>query len=1285
MSFSIFAVFANEYEYELLNENDGFTSSIIFSIVQDEDGFLWFGSGYTGLMRYDGKNIVVYKNNPNENNSLPNDNAGNLKIDFQGNLWVGSWGGGAIKIDSETRLYTQYQHRTESRNTISASRVQTIFEDDNNELWFGTFNGGVSKYNRASEDFLRLPLQNNENNGISNARVWSMEQTEPGKLWIGTNSGLNLLDKNTQRFRHFFPRPDEQLSDLNKIRRLIKTPNANLYLGTQDGVLFFDTLSHVFKPLTRPDGSSVGLIYSMLQTSFDEYWVSTDKGLFSFSDKDRTLRKVSLNFDDSCSQSLFQDKQGTIWLSCEGVGVYKITRTTIFKLFDDQSIKNAFALEIANDDSILVGTSQLGLFKWVPETNKIIRLGSNNEANSYPDIKFIRQTSKGDIWYANNQSLFILDNTGNQREILPPENLRAYFRNIKDLDNDSQDNIWLASDSGLFIVNSKTFLFSYIPLSGFDLQEGIGTRARGVYKSPDHTIWIVVDNALYRWNEKQKELILVSSPTDEVESVETNELIYRMFVDSEQRFWISLKKGLYLVNLSTGERTLYSDYFLEAKNRGIRFINEDKNGFLWLVTPVGVSRLDPTNGNLQHFDKRDGLSGSRIFYNPTARTSDGTIYVASRDGITHFNPTEISIRQLREKTLLTNFNVLGSSKNYNISTIESAGIRLDYDQSNIKFEFSTLDLLNARQIEYSYFLEGFDEEWIDNSNNNTATYTNLSGGDYIFKVRAKLKDTLLYTHELSVDVNIGTPFWKQWWMFVAYVGLILLGLYWYLQRQKKAVIELERQVADKTADIAQESAKLAAANRIKTQFLANMSHEIRTPLTTVIGQAEAIICRDVKPENIYKEVEIIHDSSLYLLALVNDILDLTKIEENKFELDCAPQNLHSLLGNINTMFSIQAKVKGLSFTLIEDLPKPFIVNVDALRLKQVLINLLSNALKFTLKGYVTLEIVLEEDELIFNVKDSGIGISHDQIEQIFNSFTQGDSSIRRRFGGSGLGLHLSNQLALLMRGSISVKSKVDKGSVFSFSMPVPTNYEGTEVPQANFDFDSLSPKILFKGKILVVEDHAQNRRLITRLLGKLGLTVYAASDGHEAIKMYQEHNPEIILMDIHMPNMDGLQAYKALRELGYDKPIIALTANAMKNEVDEYVSLGFDAYIQKPIDRQMLISSIAKFLDDEGDDATDRATEVLGNVDMSDLVIEFKTSLIKELEQFKIETDKRDVVALQNLAHGLSGSAHMFGFSVLSQSATRLERKLKQSNQSFDEIQADIDSLIGEIKRILVK
>jgi signal transduction histidine kinase/DNA-binding response OmpR family regulator/streptogramin lyase len=1250
--------------------------------VQDEDGFLWFGSGYNGVLRYDGKNVVKFQHDPEDPNSLPHDNAGNLTLDSQGNLWIGSWGGGAIKFDRKSQLFTHYEYSPNDPSKINDTKIQRIFEDTDNNMWFGSRTQGLSRYDSNTQKFQQLPILNSENDGISDARVWDIEQSEPNVLWIATGYGLNKLDKKTLTFSHLFPVPDAPLSILNKIRSIEINKSGDLYLGTQNGVVFFESERAKFTVLKieEPTLANMGPIYSMISTDFGEYWVTSDHGVFSFTDADKTLQKVPLDFDDSCSQILFQDKQGTIWLTCEGVGVYKVSRSNIFRSFDNTRVTKAFSLEVANDDSVLVGTSQFGLQKWVPETNQLIELNDGDADTNWPEIEYIAQTSKDEIWYANSKSVFKLDKQGKQIVISPPEIWQSDFEQIRDLEADSFDNIWVASSKRLFIVNSVDLSFDSIPLENLNAEPA---TALELHLGPSNNMWISVENNLYKWNRETKELALISSPNDQLEITSTSDYIYSIYVDNKNQFWISNKSGLFLVDVTTGKRTVISEYFVERDNRGIRFINQDNEGALWLVTPIGVSRFDTIKNEFQHFDKRDGLPGSRYFLYPTIRKSDGTIFLSSRDGISYFSPGSVKNRTLDENTELTRFEVLGSPEAFNIEQIKEQGITLNYKQSNVKFEFATLDLLNARQIQYSYFLDGFDENWIENGNNSTATYTNLDGGDYVFRVRAKIKDNLWYDHDLAINLTIGIPFWERWWMFVVYAVLVLLAVFYYLQRQKSAVIELERQVAEKTSDIAQESQKLAVANRIKSQFLANMSHEIRTPLTTVIGQAEAIICRDVKPEDIYKEVEIIHDSSLYLLALLNDILDLTKIEENKFELEYAPQDLHSLLSNINTMFSMQARVKGLSFSLIESLPPSFIINVDGLRLKQILINLLSNALKFTNSGYVKLEVLLEDGCLVFHVEDTGIGISEDQVDLIFGSFTQGDSSIRRRFGGSGLGLHLSNQLAVLMNGEITVKSEIDQGSVFTFNMPAPLVMSETDTPKMNLKVDDSSSTPLFNGKILLAEDHSDNRRLISRLLTKLGLTVYTAADGFEALELYKEHLPEVILMDIQMPRMDGLQAYKALRDLGCEKPIIALTANAMTNEVDEYFSLGFDGYIEKPIDRQLLISTIATFFNANNDDSMRRANSILGNIDMSDLVSEFKTSLINELKDFSAEREKQDVNALRALAHRLSGASYLFGFAELSRKATKLETSIKNANQSFIELEPKIDELIDEIRRII--
>jgi signal transduction histidine kinase/FixJ family two-component response regulator/streptogramin lyase len=1274
------ATTAAEYDHELLNENDGISSSIIFSMVQDEDGFLWLGTGYNGVLRYDGKNVVTYLHDSEDKTSLPHNNAGNLYFDKQNRLWIGSWGGGLLKFDTNTETFSQLNYVPNDERSVGNNRVQSLHEDRKGRLWVGTYTAGINLYHESTQDFTRFPQLDAETNGTSDLRIWDIEETEEDTLWIATDFGLNKFDIQSNKFRHFYPESESMLSEHNRIRRLVLGKQNTMFIGTQNGVFRFNLETEQFSAIPVENLVDLGPVYSMIKTSFNEYWLTTDYGVYSFSENAKQIKKVPLDFDDRCSQTLFEDRQGTIWLSCEGVGLYKITRKSIFSTINDPSLNSAFVLRRANDDSVLIGTSQGELKHWDPANETLTTVSNSRSLPSISAIRYIAQSNAGDIWFTSEQALYKIDKNGQQTELLPPSHLQDWFFEIRDIETDESNNLWIATTNGLFFIDHESNNFEFHSISEISNDKLTDSVSSRLYLDYENRMWLTFGNSLFladNQRESFKELVDQNIVFDAFG--ETN-LIYALYLDSQKQLWIGNKLGLFKVDTKTGKRALVSDFFDERDNQGVRFIDEDENGFIWLVTAIGVSRFDPKTGEMRHFDKRDGLPGSRYFYNPTSTNSDKQIYISSRDGVFYFDPLAIKDYEADEDTKLTNFEVLGSSLGFNINEVSELGARLDYDQSNIKFEFATLDLLNARQIQYSYMLEGFDESWIENGSNTSATYTNLNGGEYVFRVKSRIKQNLWYDKELAVNVTVATPIWERGWMFGVYAGVLILGILIYIQRQKQAVIELERQVAEKTADIANESSKLAAANRIKTQFLANMSHEIRTPLTTVIGQAEAIICRDVEPKDIYKEVEIIHDSSLYLLALLNDILDLTKIEENKFELEYSPQDLHILLSNINTMFSMQAKVKGLSFSLHENLPQPFVVHIDGLRLKQILINLLSNALKFTLQGSVELKVVLDKNQLTFHISDTGIGISDEQVQQIFDSFTQGDSSIRRRFGGSGLGLHLSNQLAHLMGGHITVSSELDKGSQFTFSMPIPITSGNKELPQGTLDFDTLSAKPLFNGKILLAEDHEDNRRLISRLLSKLGLTVYAAKDGYEATELYKEHQPEVVLMDIQMPRMDGIQAYNELRKLGCEKPIIALTANAMQNEVEAYFELGFDGYIQKPIDRHLLISTIATFFGSKDDDSMNRASSVLGNVDMSDLVAQFTTGLQNELVEFETSAKDENIEAIRNRAHRLSGAAQLFGFDSLSTMATQLEKNIKAGGKNMHAIQDDYSALINEIK-----
>lgn len=512
--------------------------------------------------------------------------------------------------------------------------------------------------------------------------------------------------------------------------------------------------------------------------------------------------------------------------------------------------------------------------------------------------------------------------------------------------------------------------------------------------------------------------------------------------------------------------------------------------------------------------------------------------------------------------------------------------------------------------------------------------------------------------------------------------LILVVIFFIYRRylEKRLTQELELRVKQRTHELEELTHELEKANQVKNQFLANMSHEIRTPLTAIVGHAEAIIHDDVDKDKIQDDIEVIHGNSLHLLDLINDILDLSRIEANKFELEIQPLDLGDLIHDLSHIFNAQAQQKQLSFSIEHQLTTPFIIQADNLRLKQILLNLCTNAIKFTEKGQVTLSINWQNEQLIFTVTDTGIGLSKTHLEQVFEIFTQADNSISRRFGGSGLGLTLSNQLAKLMSGNIAVISELGKGSSFCLTLPCQHNSDDKIMPIVHPALEKES-EVFFSGKVLLAEDHDDNRRLIARLLTSLGLEVFVACNGKEAVNSCVEHQPDLVLLDIQMPEMDGVEAFETLRSLGCNQPIYALTANAMSHEISQYLAIGFTGHLKKPIERKNFIAIIAKYclstneenlttqLPDSAveqeiveNNLIEKAQQSLNDVDLSDLIAEFKENLSNDKRDLILYSGHHDISKIAQLSHRLSGAAQMFGFIELNQAAQELESMIKRES-----------------------
>ncbi|HEX3356423.1 MAG TPA: ATP-binding protein [Tepidisphaeraceae bacterium] len=520
---------------------------------------------------------------------------------------------------------------------------------------------------------------------------------------------------------------------------------------------------------------------------------------------------------------------------------------------------------------------------------------------------------------------------------------------------------------------------------------------------------------------------------------------------------------------------------------------------------------------------------------------------------------------------------------------------------------------------------------------------------------------------------------------------------------------LEQRVADRTAELSERNAELARvsaladeANRAKTSFLANMSHEIRTPMTAILGYSDVLLEPGQTVSDRFDALQVIRRNAKHLLQLINDILDISKIEAGKMTVELLPVDLVSEIADVVSLMRPRAIEKGLDFRAEFAGPVPKTIRTDALRLKQILVNLLGNSLKFTERGELKVRVSCQTTDnncrMVFEVSDTGIGMTPAQCERLFKPFTQADESTTRRFGGSGLGLTISLRLAQLLDGGITLQSERGKGSTFTLEI-AGGSLQGIEmITEVNESM--LAPRqtdkvvnIAVKGRILLCEDGLDNQRLISLYLDRAGATVQIAENGKIGVEMASIQKFDLILMDMQMPEMDGYTAASKLRAKGIDVPIIALTANALSEDRAKCLASGCSDYLSKPITKELLLQTVAGYLKsknqkEEPSMAATQATnqnpirsEFASDPDMQELVSEFTASLPARTEKLAQLVRDRDLDQLRQVVHQLKGAGGGYGFAEITQYAGEAESTIK-AGAEIQQIQAQVDSLVDLLKRV---
>jgi len=1193
LAFSIYAQ-NHHWKEQTITKEDGLYSDAVRCMLKDSRGFMWFGTP-VGLQRYDSHQFRSFKNGNSDRNPPSNTDIRDLVEDRHGNIWIATPEDGLYKYDPDKDNFQNFLHDSGDTNSISNNRIERVYVDNEGTVWAGTafglcrFNevqGGFSRY-LCNADTLTNPFGND---------ITCIYEDRSSDLWIGTKD-LRLHQMNRERgsFYHYPIDTNGAARNWIFITCIYEDHTNVLWVGTLDGMYHFDRET---KTYTRVLHDPSNLAYpknqqftAIVQDMKNNFWVRTYDGLYHY-DKNLQLLDTWKHFPYSPIPdpwinltTILPDSSGIIWYSLHYEGVRKLIpsfkRFHSYQAHPDIEVQDVFGFFVENKDIIWIATrSGLSLFNRKDNTYHLFQHDPSDPSSiSSDNVREVFKDRSGILWIATADGLnrLVISEDSTYRFV-------RYYHHPNDpnsIEKNFISNIFEGFDGQLYFDlaydhidvyerETDSFLHVRFPQQKFQKEMGfikLIEHDKIWYANPEGLLELHLPIRQINANEVEPSKIILHSP--EIQSIDVFDVwnIDDFYRDSKGIYWIATgRKGLLkwthgnsqIENQQATNFTQYSTGFISDEVSGII---EDNKGILWMGNQLGISTFDPVTEAFTHYNRTDGLTSSS-YRHPYKRT-DGELFFQSDDGLLTFYPDSIQSNPFIPPVLITDLQLfnkslpVGDDSPLQTGLSRATEITLQFNQNFLSFEFAALNYIHSEQNQYKYMMEGLDQDWIEAGTRRYASYPDLKPGEYTFRVIGSNNDNIWNPEGTSLNITILPPWWGTSYAYIAYGFLALMMVLGYVRLRtwqiRKERDKLESKVIRRTEQIEAQKELLESQNQkiremdqMKTRFFTNLSHEFRTPLTMIREPVHDLMEKARLNKKEYSKLLVISRNAQRLLNLINQLLDIAKLESGTMKLKLNEGDVTVSLRTIAGAFSSLAETKGIVYNRL--IPKEALITwFDPGILEKILTNLLSNAFKFTPEaGEITFSARLirsetsdKPDQIECALTDQGPGIPIEDREKIFTRFYQVQGSESTM--GTGIGLSLVKDLVQLCHGDISVKSEEGKGSTFMIKIPVGKDHlkesecvlveetaEDKDI-QADVSVDSEAerasekPVAVINGSdkpiVLIVDDNSDIRTHIREHLED-HYKVVESVNGKAGLIKALDIIPDLVITDLMMPVMD---------------------------------------------------------------------------------------------------------------------------------------------------------------------